>query len=237
MVSGDYFITQALTSPGSYAITVSSDGTVAIAAGGDTSRQKFFYYIWRVATNIPDGSGLVYVNEKPPVWNNPPTLPPMTVGVAIAPVFFASPIYAVSPAGDAMVFTISGGAFPAGLTLSSMGILTGTPTIQTTVPNQVILTATDTTGMSTASPVGYITVVRNNGLMPNVLGSAVQSAITTLQANGVNIITISSVNSLITPAGFIAGQFPTAGVVLAGGQAAILYESLGASVIQEEYLT
>ena len=68
----------------------------------------------------------------------PPTLPTGTVGVA-----YSQQITASGGTGP-YVFTVVGGALPAGLTLSSGGLISGTPTTNGSTP--VTIQATDGTG-------------------------------------------------------------------------------------------
>jgi hypothetical protein len=149
VVIGDIFVTQTTTANSGYAITINGDGTINIAAMGDTSRQSFLYEIFRIGSNTLDGPATVWVNEVAPVWNSSCSQPAMKLNVAITPVNFASPFYAISPSGDVLTFTLYSGNLPLGLNLSSTGILSGTP-IATNVYTFQIL-ATDITGTGTVS--------------------------------------------------------------------------------------
>lgn len=107
-----------------------------------------------------------------------------TAGVAIAPL----QITAIdSDPGQTLTFTATG--LPAGLSISTSGLITGTPAAQSV--NNVTITATDGTGASgaagftwTISPVVTNTVtITNPGTQSNVLGATVALGLTAADSN------------------------------------------------------
>lgn len=227
----DILITETATSPSSYTVQLNSDGTVNILASGDTSRQKFGYQVFRVASNTLDGSATVWVNEVAPIWKSIPAFPPLQIAQSIAPFNFAS--YVNSPAGDTLSFAVASGTIPAGLTLSGFGVLSGTPSVATNY--SFMVSALDTTGTSSTSAANNIVVYISvsNVTIPNVTGLSLADAIAAAQAASVVIISIVRVYSQTVPFGIIAGQSPIAGST---SNTLIMYESIGPSVVQEEHL-
>ena len=158
---GDTFIVDLTTRPSGYSITVNGDGTFQIAAGGDASRQSFGYSVLRAATNTTDGPATVWINEVGAVWGPAAKIPNLPTGVALALNLAApllSPIYATSPEGDTLVFSVSSGSLPIGVTLSSAGILSGVP-YGSAAAYQFLLNATDSSGLPVQSPLFEMDVV------------------------------------------------------------------------------
>lgn len=188
VVVGDVFITQLVTSPSGFAVTIIGDGTLDIAAGGNTSRQEILYAIYRLASNTIDPSGFpsvtgkVWINEVAPVWNAAVILPtfssgPITVGATITPVVLQSSAYAVSPPGDTLVFTLASGALPTGLGIVSGQIIGAPSSVQNTF---FTLAATDITGTQTISPQCSISV-SSPYVPPNPPNPPQPPALSTLQ--------------------------------------------------------
>lgn len=221
---GDISIVPLVTSPNSFVITVNSDGTIDIASGSNNSRQEIIDNIYRVASNTIDGPGIIWDNEVPPFWGAGLNLLGLPVNVAISPVSLAGLPYAQSIEGDTLTFTSSG--LPPGLTLSSAGLLTGTPT--TTGSYAPTITAFDITGESTASPSNQISVL--GVAVPNVVGLTVSAATALLNSFGfTNVGTVSIFTSTVT-VGIIAAQSPAAGTIALPSAAISIDVSIGAYV-------
>src|SRR5450631_1195371 len=172
VVVGDVFITPLVTVPSGYAIVLNGDGTLDILTAGDKSRQSFQFFIFRVASNAIDGPGTVWDHEVPPLWAASVTIPLAIIGVAIEPINLSSALYATSPEGDVLTFAIASGSLPSGITISSAGVISGTPTSQGTSTFTVM--ATDSTGMSTASASNLIVVVGR--AVPAIVGLSTAAA-------------------------------------------------------------
>lgn len=162
VVVGDIFITQLVTSPSGYPIQVNGDGTLQIVTGGDTSRQSFQYFIYRVASNSIDGPATIWDHEVAPSWATPIFLINQVVGVPIAPINLASPTYATSSSGDALTFAVASGALPPGIGLGG-GVLSGTPLAFGTF--NFTISAMDNAGISTPSPTSQITVLSGGAII------------------------------------------------------------------------
>lgn len=158
---GDTILASARTVPGNYTVTQNNDGTLIIASGGDTSRQSGTYILFRRITGTFDGPVPFYINEAAPVWGTGISLPNQSVGNGIASINLAESPYATSPSGDTLSFAITSGALPAGLSLSSAGIISGN---YLGPPGTSFFTigATDLTGTTTVSPNSQITVFAAN---------------------------------------------------------------------------
>jgi hypothetical protein len=158
---GDVFIGRLVTSPSSFPITINGDGTLDENAGGNTSRQSLQYAIYRVAGNVidpsnfPSSTGIFWINEIGPVWNQPILLR-LTVGVPMSAINLnvLNP-YVFSPEGDALIYALIGSWLPAGISLTA-GVISGIPTTAQTVTGQI--NAIDITGTTTTSPTCQFTV-------------------------------------------------------------------------------
>lgn len=115
-----------VSSPGGYLVPPQGDSTVIEQSGGDNSRQSFQAMLYRSASKTFDGPVTGWINEVPPIWNGPIALPGLQLGVAMTPVNLNA--YVVSTEGDTLTFSIATGGLPPGLSLSSAGLITGTPT-------------------------------------------------------------------------------------------------------------
>lgn len=231
VVVGDVFIAQLVTSPNGFQVQINSDGTIDIFAGGNTSRQELLYAIYRVAGNVidpptfPSSTGIVWINEVGPVWNSALILPnftsgPIVVGTAIT-VTLQSSLYAVSPEGDPLTFSIASGSLPAGLSILS-GQIVGTPT--NAVTTFFTLSATDITGTSMVSPQGSISVQALppppvQGMM-SFVGLEYFQALVALRDNGFLATTPNEVNvsqGPLTQAGYVIAQSPSPGAPYVAG--------------------
>ena len=112
------------TVPGSYAISVTATDTQLTGAGSPFTITQAY------TLDVP----------APTIVVDPATLPAVTAGVAYSQAITASG--GVGPYG----FTVTAGALPAGLTLSSTGTLAGTPTTSGTF--NFTVTATDANGQT-----------------------------------------------------------------------------------------
>ena len=156
-VLGDVYITQTVTTPGSYAVVIDSDATVQVLVGGDTSRQSFIYERYDLSLNAIDGPATVWVNEVGAIWANPLFLANLPVGTAITPISLAQAVYATSPSGDVLTFALASGNLPPGLALSFAGLISGTPTQAGSF--QFTVNATDSASITTMSALSQIAVV------------------------------------------------------------------------------
>lgn len=198
IVVGDVFITQKTTTPSGYVITIEGDGTIIITAHGDNSRQSFLYEIYRVASNAIDGPATVWINEVAPIWGGPVIINPQIVSTPITALNLAVSPYAVSPSGDVLTFALASGALPAGVTLTSAGILSGTPTVAGSF--NFTISATDSTGMASISPTGLIFVV-----VPSYISVIVPSNVISAWTADSAIVTADSINFTCDGADLING--------------------------------
>lgn len=145
------------TTPGLYTVQVNPDGTIVVSLGGDTSRQEIPFLLYRRITGTFDGPGLIILNEAPPVWNSVVSVRSQLVNTALSSINLSQSTYITSPSGDVLTFALASGALPNGVSLSSGGLISGTPTLIGSFAFTV--SATDSTGTSTTSPSMGITVV------------------------------------------------------------------------------
>lgn len=132
------------TGPYSFAVTsgalpgglnLATDGTLS---GTPTTANTFTFTVMATATGGFTGaqSYTVTINPAPTITLAPATLPP---GVKSQP--YSQTITATGGVG-AYTFAVTGGALPSGLTLSTAGLLSGTPTVSGNF--SFTITATDT---------------------------------------------------------------------------------------------
>ena len=175
---GDVLITPTMAAPGNYVFQVNSDGTIEVFSGGDTSRQSFPYSRYDISANFVDGPATCWINDVQPVWTSVVNLQNVSPNVPMTTINMASSQYVTSPEGDTMTFALASGALPPGLSLSSAGILSGTPT--TVGPYQFTVSATDYAGLSTVSGVNFITIA--------VQALNTPAAIVTWENNALNLV-------------------------------------------------
>ncbi len=154
---GDVFYASLVTSPSGYAVTINGDGTYEISCMGDNSRQSFQYEVFRIASNTLDGPATEWINAVAPMWGYPVVDNAMLIGTPFS-LNLAQALYATSPEGDALTFSLLTGSLPPGLTLSSAGLLSGTPTGGGPFFSFTIA-ATDSANLTTPSAACYINVV------------------------------------------------------------------------------
>src|SRR6266851_3676349 len=137
-----------------------------------------------------------------------------TVGTAVSKQITATD----SGTGQTLTFTATG--LPAGLSISSSGLITGTPT--TAATSTTVVTATDGTGASgsasfswvVANPGGNIVTVTNPGTQNSVVGTAVSTQITATDSASGQTLTFTATGLpaglSISSSGLITGTPTTA---------------------------
>lgn len=184
-IVGCIFKTDLRSAPSSYAVTVNGDGTVILAAGGDTSRQSFVADCFDLTTEAFYGQFTVYINEVGPIWINGLGLPAV-IRVPITPVNLNT--LASSPSGDALSFAVASGTLPPGITLVA-GVLAGTPTGLGIGTYIFTFSATDSTGTATISPVSYMILVSESaGFRVTAVSSGFYGGVFRTQADVFDIL-------------------------------------------------
>jgi hypothetical protein len=257
MIVNDVFVVKIASIPAGYTGIVNGDGTMNCLCGGDNSRQAYPFYIWRSATNIVEGPHTVYFNEFGPVWGGfSVSLLTAITQVAIPSFDFTLPGFASSPEGDLLTFALATGTLPNNVTLSSAGLLSGTPTIAGTYTFTV--NATDLVGKSTSSGSFFIVVSAPvNPQPPVIIGTGANMwsadgnyqwtadgfpgwsadgyeptplsfAVADLAAKGISVGTLTyAYSSDGTPVGWVITGYPWLAVSLPAGSYANLVISNG----------
>ncbi|HMY76512.1 MAG TPA: putative Ig domain-containing protein, partial [Blastocatellia bacterium] len=129
-------------------LTLSTGG---LLSGTPTQRGSFPIVIKATDSNGCFGNGATYILaiNCPTISLNPGTLPNGQMGAT-----YNQPITASGGVG-AYTFGLSSGALPTGITLSSAGLLSGTPTVAGSFP--ITITATDANNCTSAQ--GYTLVI------------------------------------------------------------------------------
>jgi large repetitive protein len=146
---GDHYSTQLTATGGSGAgyvftavnlpagLTLSSAG---LLSGTPTTAGSPFHFTVIVTDGIGGTLSRTFsLKVNPPLAINPSSLPTLTVGHS-----FITQLTVTGGSGAGYTFTGTG--LPAGLTLSSIGLLSGTPTTATIGPLLYVVTATDSDG-------------------------------------------------------------------------------------------
>jgi methionine-rich copper-binding protein CopC len=151
-------------------MTLTSGG---LLSGTPTATGTFSFTV--TATDANGCSGAVSVTLQvlcPTITVTPTTLTNATVGSAYAPVTFAQ-----TGGVGTTTFSVTGGALPAGMTLSSAGVLSGTPTAAGTASFTV--TATDANGctgtVTVTLDVQCPTITVTPATLPDALGGVAYS--------------------------------------------------------------
>ncbi|MBL8524908.1 MAG: hypothetical protein JNN20_14555, partial [Betaproteobacteria bacterium] len=198
--------TRVVTGSGStYNVAVSgmtTDGTVILTLGANTVTDLF------QQTN-PAGATSSTINYvRPPVFTNGP--PPATATVGTAYSFN----YTTSGLGP-ITYALNSGSLPTGLTLSSAGAITGTPTIAGTFNGVTRATNVASTNQSFSIVVTCPTLTVNPVTLPNGLVNTAYSAqtLTTSGASGVFTYALTAgalpAGMTLSSAGVLSGT-PTA---------------------------
>lgn len=127
-----------VVSAGALPAGLALNGTTGALTGTPTAGGSFNFTIEaRDANNFPGTRAYTLVASAPTILVSPPTLPGGTVGAAYSQTITASG----GTVGAGYAFAVTAGALPTGLTLSSTGALSGTPTTGGTF--NFTVTATD----------------------------------------------------------------------------------------------
>jgi uncharacterized protein (TIGR02217 family) len=214
MVDGDLYIAGVATP---YRFQLRQDGTYFYNASGDETRQLIAVAAYQMATGLV-GEGIFAVNDDAP----------RPVGATLfntATYAYSQPLSVQLAArdlqGDAITFTVQAGTFPPGLTLSSSGLVTGTPTTYGAFGFTIRLS--DAYGAFTDS-IEQVTIA---AVLPDFVSvrQLRSQAEATVTAMGLSF-TDSSVASAL-PVNTVVGQFPPAGTVVTGATTVVFTYSDG----------
>jgi large repetitive protein len=160
-----------------------------------------------ITVKVTDSQGCTGVGPTYPLQITCPTItvtnPAVNSGVAGAPF---SQTFTQSGGVGTTTFSLAGGTLPAGLTLASNGILSGTPTQTGSFP--ITVKATDSNGCSGIGPTYNLTItcqtitVMNPAVNSGVAGAAFSQTFT--QSGGTGTITFSLASGTL-PAGLTLG--------------------------------
>lgn len=220
VATGDICDTDAVTSPTSYVVTPSVDGTVEYAAGGDTSRQVIVADCHDISASAILDFTLVFNNQtcsvNQPLFEGGSFLYRKSVAITALDI----KALCVDPEGDT-VTAVTTSALPAGLSIAA-GSVTGTPTT----------CGTTNTGFqwsdlyaATYAETGTFAI---GDLVPDVANVAEASAITTIQAVCSLTATAGSpVKHSTIAVGNVVSTSPTIGTLVIPTQVVIYFLSSG----------
>jgi hypothetical protein len=218
------FVVDQVTQRTSYVIHVNPDGTLIIDAGGDTARQILEADIFRAIAGTYDGAFLVFINPSAPVLAQPVQPISNPEGAFLS---YDLSLYAQSPDGDALAFSIVGGAPPDGAGIDGQMLDGFTPTIQT---GSVTIRATDLAGLTLDFAVPYTIFDTATKTVPNLLAQSVSASTAEILAAGLTVgVAINPDFNGSIPAGFVIAQNPPAGSLVAAGTPVSWQLSLGTS--------
>lgn len=184
------------TAPGSYPITITATDTVLTGAGAPFSIAQNY------TIDVP----------APTITVDPATLPDTTAGLAYSQTLTANG--GVSP----YAFTVTAGALPNGLALSTGGALSGTTTTSGTF--NFTVTATDTYGQAASRAYTVVVAVPTISLNPATLpagtaGTAYNQVLTI--AGGIAPYTVTQTGALPAGLSFNAGTLTFSGTPTQSG--------------------
>jgi uncharacterized protein (TIGR02217 family) len=219
MVDGDIYIVGVATP---YRFEVRQDGTYFYNAFGDETRQLIAVAAYQIATGlVPEG--ILAVNDDAP----------RPVGATL----FGSATYAYGQPlnvqlaatdlqGDAITFAVQAGALPPGLSMSSSGVVTGTPSAYGIFGFTVRLS--DPYGAFTDS-IEQVTIA---AVLPNFVSvrQLIAQAEATVTAMGLSFSASSVVSAL--PLNTVVSQSPAAGTVVTSSTTVIFTYSDGSLFTQ-----
>jgi hypothetical protein len=126
------------TFPGPDTATIDASGQAAVSVIANAVPGS---YLVTAAANGAAGSASLTLTNLPSIALNPASLPDATAGVA-----YSQALTATGGAGGPYTFAVTAGALPAGFSLSSSGILSGSTTLAGT--SSFTVTATDSSGFT-----------------------------------------------------------------------------------------
>jgi hypothetical protein len=146
LVVGDWYVMPDVTTPGSYAVTLFSDGHIEYADGEDDSRQTLDGWAWDVS------AGTWHAEEFDFVANNiAPVCGATLEAVLLVDAAMTSiDLNALCTDGedDVLTFTLDSGTLPTGLSIMD-GVISGTPTVEDEAGETLVYVADDGYGGST----------------------------------------------------------------------------------------
>lgn len=224
---GDSFYADLVTTPGGYAVTIASDGTVTIDAGGDTTRQRFQADIFDVSAGAFYGSFSVYINNYAPQINVQPADVLILTNNAMSAINFtptdpAAVNYIVDQDADPMAGAQISGSLPVGVTFAG-NVLSGTPT--SVVSSVVSFRFTDTVGDYVDCAINYVSDA--GAVVPNIVGRTQGEAESDCAAVGLILDASVSVYSASVPVGNVVSQSISSGSRVFLGSSVAVVVSLG----------
>src|ERR1700730_11229116 len=187
-------------------LTVSGTGRY-VRMYGTVRGTVYGYSLWEMSVFTTATTGNIVTVTTPATQTS-------TVGTAVSKQITATD----SSSGQTLTFTATG--LPAGLSISSSGLITGTPT--TAATSTTVVTATDGTGASgsasfswvVTNPGGNIVTVTNPGTQNSVVGTAVSTQITATDSASGQTLTFTATGLpaglSISSSGLITGTPTTA---------------------------
>jgi hypothetical protein len=117
---GDVWTADDLTTPGGYAVTLTTTGDFSVALNGDTSRQQFNH-------DLDGDAGVIYVNNQAPTFDPIVGYLDFTIGVDGTDVNL--PLLFADFEGDTLTFALAPGSpsFPGWASLGLTEIIVGVP--------------------------------------------------------------------------------------------------------------
>ena len=130
--------------------------------------------------------------------------------------------------GESLTWAIAEG--PAGMTVDAQGTVRWTPNVGDLGPNPVVLEVTDTIGISGFQ--NFIIQVQDPIAVPNLAGLTEVQAVDAVNAAGLVVDPLRPVFSDTVPTGQVVAQAPSAGNLVAAGDAVLVEVSLGPVPLQ-----
>lgn len=173
IVNGDYLRANSTTAPGSYALSISAACQFSYSGNGSqqTALDTLVYDASAGAYHVDD---IDFVdNNSAPFCETDTLVYDFTEDAAISAINLA--LACSDPDGDTMTFAVTSGTLPVGLSLSSAGSLTGTPTTENEAGVAITVTATD--AYSDTDTLDLYIYILNTITLPNYAAGNLTAAI------------------------------------------------------------
>lgn len=219
---GDTVVVDTATDPDAYVVTVAVDGTVSYAAGGDTSRQLVSADVYDYSAGAYLGAGELVFNNLAPDPGGQAFSEPLLYQKSVAITSLDLLALAPDPEGDTVVATALD-ALPTGLSVGSSA-LTGTPSAYGTA--YVEFQWEDEYGAT----YDEIATIQIGDLVPDVVGDAQATAISSIEAVASLTTSVSTASSPTVASGDVISTDPVAGTLVAPDAVIALLVSSGSAL-------
>jgi hypothetical protein len=140
LVIGDHLLLPTITTPGAYTVDLFTDGHIEYNDGEDGSRQLIYGWAWDTSVGDWHAESFDYVSNNIAPTGDAPVEVALLVDSAMTPILLSD--YFSDGEGDTLTYSLTSGVSPTGVSLS-LGIISGTPTVENEDGVTLVYTAND----------------------------------------------------------------------------------------------